>query len=106
MKYNISLLLISAAIAMVANGAPTISINQPPFDNTFNLFNKRCAECTHIDRSALDSIATTSAYHYAEIAHSRLDSLMEEINTVKVSSGYTDLPHEKSLLIEIIKVKV
>ncbi|KAF9925240.1 hypothetical protein FBU30_004958 [Linnemannia zychae] len=106
MKFIPSILLISAAIASVTNAAPLVGQNIGATDVQANvhaniartLVTKRCADCTSNDDAALDVIIKASADHYAEIAHVRLDNLMRELATAKVTSGTQELPKEKALM--------
>ncbi|KAI1316510.1 hypothetical protein EDD11_009923 [Mortierella claussenii] len=104
MKFSAFILLISAAIATITSAAP-VSVQSLNRFNTITNTNvvKRCADCTHKDNTALDMIAKTSADHYAEIAHARLDDLLREIQTVKVTSGEKELPKEKAMLLYTFK---
>ncbi|KAF9329855.1 hypothetical protein BGZ91_000373, partial [Linnemannia elongata] len=110
MKFISTILLISAAIASVASAVPltgqaTGNVDVPmTVQGNANAYfarspiTKRCGDCTHKDGAALDVIIKASAEHYADIAHARLDNLMNEIATAKVTSGAKDLPKEKALL--------
>ncbi|KAG9072695.1 hypothetical protein KI688_000469 [Linnemannia hyalina] len=110
MKFTSSILLISAAIASVASAIPitgqaTGNVGAP---NTVQVtananfartpLTKLCGDCTEKDGAALEVIIKASADHYADIAHARLDNLMNEIATAKVTSGAEELPKEKALL--------
>ncbi|KAF9141230.1 hypothetical protein BGX30_005240 [Mortierella sp. GBA39] len=119
MKFTSSILLISAAIASVAIAAPltgqaSVTVNAP---NNFHgnadanlsrtsLTKRACGDCTHKDGAALDVIIKASADHYADIAHVRLDNLMREIATAKVTSGAEELPKEKALLTITVQSKI
>ncbi|KAF9372664.1 hypothetical protein CPC16_002309 [Podila verticillata] len=106
MKFSTSILLISAALA-VTSAAPLVNLNNINANVATNGLAKRsCADCTHADGAALDIIIKASADHYADIAHARLDGLMNEINTAKVTSGTQDLPKEKALLTITIQNKI
>lgn len=112
MKFSASILLISAALA-VTSAAPFLSqkdINANVAINakvaTNELTKRSCADCTHADGAALNVIIKASADHYADIAHARLDGLMAEINTAKVTSGTQELPKEKALLTVTIQSKI
>ncbi|KAF9537969.1 hypothetical protein EC957_007408 [Mortierella hygrophila] len=110
MKFTSSILLISAAIASVASAIPITGQATGNVDvlNTVQVtananfartpLIKLCSDCTQKDGAALEVIIKASADHYAEIAHARLDNLMNEIATAKVTSGAEDLPKEKALL--------
>ncbi|KAK3838353.1 MAG: hypothetical protein JOS17DRAFT_770719 [Linnemannia elongata] len=110
MKFTSSILLISAAIASVAGAVPitdqatgNVDVPNTVHGNANAYFSripltKRCGNCTHKDGAALDVIIKASADHYADIAHARLDNLMNEIATAKVTSGTEELPKEKALL--------
>lgn len=73
---------------------------------TNGLTKRSCADCTHADGAALNIIIKTSADHYADIAHARLDGLMNEINSAKVTSGTQELPKEKALLTITIQNRI
>ncbi|KAG0378886.1 hypothetical protein BGX24_002499 [Mortierella sp. AD032] len=120
MKFTSSILLISAAIASVASAIPlgaqsSGNVNVP---NTVqgnanaNAYfartplTKRCGDCTHKDTAALNIIIKASADHYSDIAHVRLDNLMREIATAKVTSGTDELPKEKALLTITVQSKI
>ncbi|GJJ70871.1 hypothetical protein EMPS_03221 [Entomortierella parvispora] len=113
MKFT-SILLISAALAVVANAAPLSTKSPVTIDATRKgisvalapLISKRCDDCTNQDGVALDLIVKTSADHYSVIAHSRLDGLMNEIQTAKVTSGTEDMPKEKKLLTVTIQTQI
>ncbi|KAH7059632.1 hypothetical protein BKA57DRAFT_431947 [Linnemannia elongata] len=110
MKFISTILLISAAIASVASAVPltgqatgNVDVPKTVQGNANAYFartpiTKRCGDCTHKDGAALDVIIKASADHYADIAHARLDNLMNGIATAKVTSGAKDLPKEKALL--------
>ncbi|KAG0058197.1 hypothetical protein BGZ89_001482 [Linnemannia elongata] len=110
MKFISTILLISAAIASVASAVPltgqttgNVDVPKTAQGNANAYFartpiTKRCGDCTHKDGAALDVIIKASADHYADIAHARLDNLMNEIATAKVTSGAKDLTKEKALL--------
>ncbi|KAF9134275.1 hypothetical protein BGW39_007585 [Mortierella sp. 14UC] len=66
----------------------------------------RCGDCTHKDTAALNIIIKASADHYADIANVRLDNLMNEIATAKVTSGTEELPEEKALLTITVQSKI
>ncbi|KAG0271168.1 hypothetical protein BGZ95_001060 [Linnemannia exigua] len=51
-------------------------------------------------------IVKASADHYSTIAHARLDNLMSEIQTAKVTSGAQDLPQEKAALSVAVQTKI
>ncbi|KAF9154540.1 hypothetical protein BG015_000684 [Linnemannia schmuckeri] len=118
MKFTSSILLISTAIASVVTAAPltghaTGSVNFP--NNVHGNANayfartpiiKRCGDCTYKDDAALDAIIKASADHYADIAHARLDNLMREIATAKVTSGTEELPEQKALLTSTVQSKI
>ncbi|KAG0283949.1 hypothetical protein BGZ96_011691 [Linnemannia gamsii] len=119
MKFTSSILLISAAIASVATAAPlagqaTGTVNVPNnVQGNANAYFARtpltkrvCVDCTHKDGAALDVIIKASADHYADIAHARLDNLMREIATAKVTSGTEELPKEKALLTITVQTKI
>ncbi|KAG0075799.1 hypothetical protein BGZ90_009478 [Linnemannia elongata] len=119
MKFTSSILLISAAIASVATAAPltgqaTGTINVPnnvhgnanAYFSRTPLTKRACGDCTHKDGAALDVIIKASADHYADIAHARLDNLMREIATAKVTSGTEELPKEKALLTLTVQSKI
>ncbi|KAF9383628.1 hypothetical protein CPC16_008829, partial [Podila verticillata] len=107
MKFTSSILLISAALATLASAAPMIvpgtHVNS---DSTGHVLAKRCADCTNKDAVALDIIVRASADHYSNIAHVRLDSLLSEIQTAKVTSGAQDLPQEKAALTVAVQTKI
>ncbi|KAF9324518.1 hypothetical protein BG006_000451 [Podila minutissima] len=106
MKFSASVLLISAALA-VTSAAPLLSRNNINSNVATNGLAKRnCVDCTHKDGAALDIIIKASANHYADIAHARLDGLMAEINTAKVTSGTQELPKEKAVLTVTIQGKI
>ncbi|KAF8984690.1 hypothetical protein BGZ52_012327, partial [Haplosporangium bisporale] len=96
MKFTSSILLISAALATLASAAPMIvpgtHVNS---DSTGHVLAKRCADCTNKDAVALDIIVRASADHYSNIAHVRLDSLLSEIQTAKVTSVQTKIDEAK-----------
>ncbi|KAF9137837.1 hypothetical protein BGX30_009854 [Mortierella sp. GBA39] len=110
MKFTSSILLISAAIASVASAVPitgqaTGNVDVPnAVQVTANAnfartpLTKLCGDCTQKDSAALEVIIKASADHYSDIAHARLDNLMNEIATAKVTSGAEELPKEKALL--------
>ncbi|KAF9581446.1 hypothetical protein BGW38_001520, partial [Lunasporangiospora selenospora] len=108
MKLTASAILISAALAAIATAAPvanpshrkSIDVNLP------SGFTKRCMDCTSKDATALDLIVKASAGHYADIAKVRLDALVNEIATAKVTSGNQDLPKEKALLNLVVKATI
>ncbi|KAG9072734.1 hypothetical protein KI688_000510 [Linnemannia hyalina] len=119
MKFTSSILLISAAIASVAVAAPltgqaSVAVNAP--NNVHgnadanlsrtSLTKRACGDCTQKDGAALDVIIKASADHYADIAHARLDNLMREIATAKVTSGTEELPKEKALLTITVQSKI
>ncbi|KAG0312575.1 hypothetical protein BGZ97_011069 [Linnemannia gamsii] len=119
MKFTSSILLISAAIASVATAAPlagqatgTVNVPNTVQGNTNAYFastpltKRACDDCTHKDGAALDVIIKASADHYANIAHARLDNLMREISTAKVTSGTEELPKEKALLTFAVQSKI
>ncbi|KAK3838312.1 MAG: hypothetical protein JOS17DRAFT_729641 [Linnemannia elongata] len=119
MKFTSSILLISAAIASVATAAPltgqaTGAVNIPnnvhgnanAFFSRTPLIKRACGDCTHKDDAALDVIIKASADHYADIAHARLDNLMREFATAKVTSGAEELPKEKTLLTIAVQSKI
>ncbi|KAG0081262.1 hypothetical protein BGZ93_002747 [Podila epicladia] len=106
MKFSASILLISAALT-VTSAAPLLPLNNINANAAINDLAKRsCADCTYKDGAALDIIIKASANHYADIAHTRLDILMAEINTAKVTSGTQELPKEKTLLTFTIQSKI
>ncbi|KAF9119688.1 hypothetical protein BGW39_000115 [Mortierella sp. 14UC] len=107
MKFIAATLLISAALAAVASAAPLA--------NNIDILNaasvkhnivKRCGDSTYNDGLALDIIVKASADHYSTIAHARLDNLMSEIETAKVTSGAQDLPQEKAALSIAVQTKI
>lgn len=114
MKFTAATLLISAALATVASAAPLV--NNSPLTNNADVLQgavtashtivKRCGDCTHNDGLALDIIVKASADHYSTIAHARLDNLMAEIQTAKVTSGAQDLPQEKAALSVAVQTKI
>ncbi|KAG0279442.1 hypothetical protein BGZ95_001208 [Linnemannia exigua] len=122
MKFTSSILLISAAIASVASAIPLSAqgsgnanllngVHGNANTNTNAYFArtplaKRCGDCTHKDTTALNVIIKASADHYADIAHVRLDNLMREIATAKVTSGAEELPKEKALLTITVQSKI
>ncbi|KAF9281409.1 hypothetical protein BGZ88_011629 [Linnemannia elongata] len=108
MKFTAATLLISAALAAVASAAPladNVDILQGTVTATHTIA-KRCSDCTHNDGLALDIIVKASADHYSTIAHTRLDNLMAEIQTAKVTSGAQDLPQEKAALSVAVQSKI
>ncbi|KAF9124494.1 hypothetical protein BGX30_000917 [Mortierella sp. GBA39] len=108
MKFTAATLLISAALAAVASAAPlanSVNILQGTATATHTIV-KRCGDCTHNDGLALDIIVKASADHYSTIAHTRLDNLMAEIQTAKVTSGAQDLPQEKAALNVAVQLKI
>ncbi|KAG0363959.1 hypothetical protein BGX24_004811, partial [Mortierella sp. AD032] len=107
MKFTAASLLISAALAAVASAAP-LANKIDILDGTSVNHNivKRCGDCTHNDGLALDIIVKASADHYSTIAHARLDNLMSEIQTAKVTSGAQDLPQEKAALSVAVQTKI
>ena len=113
MKFS-SILLISVALAAVANAAPLSVKGAVKIDTARHginvalapMISKRCNDCTNQDGVALDLIVKTSADHYSEIAHARLDDLMKEIQTAKVTSGTEDMPKEKNLLTVTVQAQI
>ncbi|KAG0299799.1 hypothetical protein BGZ97_003539 [Linnemannia gamsii] len=108
MKFTAATLLISAALAAVASAAPVVN-NVDVLQGTVTASHtivKRCSDCTHNDGLALDIIVKASADHYSTIAHTRLDNLMAEIQTAKVTSGTQDLPQEKAALSVAVQTKI
>ncbi|KAG0009231.1 hypothetical protein BGZ82_004151, partial [Podila clonocystis] len=105
MKFSASILLISAALA-ITSAAPLLSQNINANAATNGVTKRSCADCTYKDGAALDIIIKASADHYADIAHARLDGLMDEINSAKVTSGTQELPKEKVLLTVTIQNKI
>ncbi|KAF9335033.1 hypothetical protein BG006_001022 [Podila minutissima] len=101
MKFISSILMISAALAL-ASAAPLAHIADP----IGQVLTKRCADCTNKDAVALEIIVQASADHYSNIAHVRLDNLMNEIQTAKVTSGSQDLPQEKAALTVTVQTKI
>ncbi|KAG0274396.1 hypothetical protein BGZ95_009843 [Linnemannia exigua] len=99
MKFTASILLNSVAIASVASVASAIPLNAQGPGN-------RCSDCIRKDTTALNVITKASTDHYANIAHVRLDNLMREIATAKVTSGTEELPKEKALLTIAIQSKI
>lgn len=107
MKFTSSILLISAALATLASAAPLIvSDIHVNSDSTGPVLAKRCVDCTDKDAIALDIIVKASADHYSNIAHVRLDNLLSEIQTAKVTSGAQDLPQEKAALTIAVQTKI
>ncbi|KAG0348304.1 hypothetical protein BG004_005439 [Podila humilis] len=109
MKFTSSILLISAALATLASAAPLTATNVLPDNGNKilgNVLNKRCNDCTHKDALALDIIVKASADHYANIASVRLDNLLSEIQTAKVTSDSQDLPQEKAALTVTVQTKI
>ncbi|KAG0030480.1 hypothetical protein BGZ82_007417 [Podila clonocystis] len=104
MKFTSSILLISAALAMVS--AAPLAVPEANIINPGHVLTKRCADCTNKDAAALDIIVQASADHYSNIAHVRLDSLLSEIQTAKVTSGSQDLPQEKAALTVTVQTKI
>ncbi|CAO3573210.1 unnamed protein product [Mortierella alpina] len=103
MRFTISILLISAALATFASAAPlagVVDIITTPSAA------RPCSECTSQDQSALSAIVQTSADHSAAIAQNRLDDLMREVGTARVTSGTTELPKEKATLIITMQSKI
>ncbi|KAF9319973.1 hypothetical protein BG003_007658 [Podila horticola] len=105
MKFTSSILLISAALAL-ASAAPLVVPNGHIADLSNRVLTKRCIDCTNKDAVALDIIVQASANHYSNIAHVRLDSLLSEIQTAKVTSGSQDLPQEKAALTVAVQTKI
>ncbi|KAF9347102.1 hypothetical protein BGX26_001396, partial [Mortierella sp. AD094] len=103
MKFSASALLISAALATIASAVPLVA--QVQANANTHIIAKRCADCTHTDGVALDIIVKASADHYSSIAQTRLNTLMAEIETAKVTSGTQDLPQEKAMLNVAIQTK-
>ncbi|KAF9149012.1 hypothetical protein BG015_009215 [Linnemannia schmuckeri] len=118
MKFTSSILLISAAIASVASAIPLagqatgkVNVHNTVQGNANAYFariplTKRCNDCTHKDGAALNAIIKASADHYADIAQARLDNLMNEIATAKVTSGTEELPREKALLTDTVQINI
>ncbi|KAG0288415.1 hypothetical protein BGZ96_007824 [Linnemannia gamsii] len=119
MKFASSILLISVAIASVATAIPLTgqATGDAIFPNAVQgnayaylartpLTKRACSGCTHKDSAALDVIIKASADHYADIAHARLDNLMREFATAKVTSGAEDLPREKALLTTAVQTNI
>ncbi|GJJ70853.1 hypothetical protein EMPS_03203 [Entomortierella parvispora] len=109
MKFS-SILLISAALAVVANAAP-LSAKSPVDIDTRQGIHVALApviskRSDNPDGVALDLIIKTSADHYSVIAHARLDGLMKEIQTAKVTSGNEDMPNEKKLLTVTVQTQI
>ncbi|KAG0359983.1 hypothetical protein BG005_011753 [Podila minutissima] len=102
MKFSISSLLISAAIAAVASADPASFAH---VDVTANILGN-CADCTQADLHALDVIISASANHYSKIAHVRLDNLMKEMSAASVTDGTEELPKEKALLMVAVQAKI
>lgn len=111
MRFTFSILLISVAIASVTTAIPLTSqatgdvdFSNAPEGNAHAYFarapftKRACSGCAHKDGAALDVIIKAAADHYADIAHARLDNLMRDIATAKVTSGTEALPKEKALL--------
>ncbi|KAF9286050.1 hypothetical protein BGZ68_003285 [Mortierella alpina] len=98
-----SILLISAALATIASAAPLagiVDISTAPTASSL------CSECTSLDQSALNAIVKALAEHYADIAQARLDDLMREVETAKVTSGSTELPKEKATLTITVQSRI
>ncbi|KAG0020692.1 hypothetical protein BGZ81_009232 [Podila clonocystis] len=104
MKFTSSIILISAALAM-ASAAP-LAVPEANVINPSHVLTKRCADCTNKDAAALDIIVQASANHYSNIAHVRLDNLLSEIQTAKVTSGSQDLHQEKAALTVTVQNKI
>ncbi|KAF9560458.1 hypothetical protein EC968_006199 [Mortierella alpina] len=103
MKFSASILLISAALATIASAAPLIEIVDI---NTAPAAPSLCSGCTSQDQSALNVIVQASADHYADIAQDRLDGLMREMETAKVTSGSAELPKEKATLTLTVQSRI
>jgi hypothetical protein len=110
MMFTSSILLISTANASVTAGVTLtgqatrdVNISDTVQGNTNTYFartplTKRAyGDCAHKGDAALDAIIKASAEHYTDIAHARLDNLMREFATAKVTSGTEDLPKEEAL---------
>ncbi|KAF9409947.1 hypothetical protein BGZ94_001814 [Podila epigama] len=107
MKFSSAILLVSAALATLATAAPVV-LPEPNLDlaKVGTVLTKRCGDCTHKDAAALDIIVKASADHYSNIAHVRLDGLLSEIQTAKVTSESKDLPQEKAALTITVQSKI
>ncbi|KAG9326516.1 hypothetical protein KVV02_007665 [Mortierella alpina] len=103
MKFSASVLLISAALATIASAAPLVGIVDIITAPTAPSL---CSECTIQDQSALNAIVQASADHYADIAQARLDGLMREMETAKVTSGSKDLPKERATLTITVQSRI
>ncbi|KAI7819143.1 hypothetical protein BC939DRAFT_460873 [Gamsiella multidivaricata] len=106
MKFSTCALLISAAIATVASAAP-MAARVPTHTGTRTKANigsssviakRHCGECSHKDQEALDLIIDVSAKHYANIAQTRLDDLVRDLTTSRVTSSTKGLGKKKSVL--------
>ncbi|KAF9103315.1 hypothetical protein BGX29_003493 [Mortierella sp. GBA35] len=111
MKFISFISLISAAIVSVATAAPLVgqasgNVNVNTDVARDSIVKRHCSDCTHTDDATLIIIIKASADHYADIVHVRLDSLMREIATAKVSSGFEELPKEKALLTITVQSKI
>ncbi|KAI8595576.1 hypothetical protein EDD21DRAFT_420527 [Dissophora ornata] len=104
MKFSATALLISVALATVATAAPLIAQENP--NTNAHVFTKRCAECTHVDDAAFELFIKFSADHYSDIAHARLNNLMSEIESAKVTSGSRDMQQEKAALTVTVQTKI
>ncbi|KAF9121524.1 hypothetical protein BG015_005795, partial [Linnemannia schmuckeri] len=99
-------LLISAALAAVASAAPLVNKVLQGIATATHTIARRCGDCTDNDERALDIIVKASADHYSTIAYTRLDNLMAEIQSAKVTSGAQDLPQEKAALSAAVQTKI
>ncbi|KAG9323578.1 hypothetical protein KVV02_004828 [Mortierella alpina] len=105
MKLSASALLISAALATIASAVPLGQVLNDPLAIT-QILTKRCSECTQVDGVALNLMVQESANHYSLIAHARLDNLLSDIKTAKVTSGAEELPQEKEMLSTAVQIKI
>ncbi|KAF9955460.1 hypothetical protein BGZ72_003725 [Mortierella alpina] len=133
MKFPITVLLVSAALATIASAAPLGQVLNSPIASaaplgqvlnnpiasaaplgqvlnnpiaTTQALTKRCANCDKKDVLALNLMVKASADHYSAIAHDRLENLLSEIKTAKVTSGSVELPTEKQMLSAAVQIKI
>ncbi|KAF9947559.1 hypothetical protein BGZ72_010471 [Mortierella alpina] len=103
MRFSASILLISVALATITSAAPLVAIVDI---STAPTASNLCSECTSLDQSALNALVKASADHYADIAQVRLNDLMREMETAKVTSGSTELPKEKATLTITVQSRI
>ncbi|KAG0358034.1 hypothetical protein BC939DRAFT_519785 [Gamsiella multidivaricata] len=106
MKFIASAFMISAAFATITSAVPLRT--QVPTDTKTitHAISKRCTECTNTDNVALDLIVKASADHYSDIARARLDSLMNEIKSTKVTPGTEESYQETTVLSVTVQTKI